>query len=48
MATSARFRFNATVLVSLVAVVLTLFVPGEGEPADSPVKMARLLPPPQR
>lgn len=48
MVTSARFRFSATVVVSVLAVVLTLFVPDESEPADSPVKTARLLPPPQR
>lgn len=48
MATSARFRFNATVLVSVLAVVLTLFVPGENESPDSPISTASLLPPPQR
>ncbi len=48
MAASARFRFNATVLVSVVAVLLTLFVPGEGERADGPTQTAHVLPPPQR
>lgn len=47
MATSARFKFTATLLVSVLAVVLTL-VPGEDDAADSPVNTASLLPPPQR
>ncbi len=48
MATSARFKFTATLLVSVLAVVLTLFVPGENDSPDSPVNTAGLLPPPQR
>lgn len=48
MATSARFRFTATLLGAVLAVVLTLFVPGEEEPADGPLHTANLLPPPQR
>lgn len=48
MATSARFKFTATLLVSVLAVVLTLFVPGDDDPADSPVRLASQLPPPQR
>jgi hypothetical protein len=48
MATSARFKFTATVLVSVLAVVLTLFVPGEDGVPDSPARSASLLPPPQR
>lgn len=48
MATSARFKFTATLLVSVLAVVLTLFVPSENDTADSPARTASLLPPPQR
>lgn len=49
MATSARFKFTATLLVSVLAVLLTLFVPGdENDAADSPMRTASVLPPPQR
>jgi hypothetical protein len=48
MVTSARFKFTATLLLSVLAVVLTLCVPGENDAADSPVRTASLLPPPQR
>ncbi|HEY8881293.1 MAG TPA: hypothetical protein VIN03_27245 [Roseateles sp.] len=48
MPTSPRFKFTATLVVSVLAVVLTLFVPGEDEVAGSAVHTAGLLPPPQR
>lgn len=48
MATSARFKFTLTLVVSVVAVVLTLFVPGEDEVAVSVAHTASVLPPPQR
>lgn len=48
MATSSRFRFTATLLGAVLAVVLTLFVTGDGELPDSPMRTATLLPPPQR
>ncbi|MFG6468276.1 hypothetical protein [Roseateles sp. BYS87W] len=48
MAASARFRFNLTLLGAVAAVVLTLFVPGDGDPPGGPVQTASLLPPPQR
>lgn len=48
MVTSPRFKFTATLLVSVLAVVLTLLMPDESDPADSPVHSASLLPPPQR
>ena len=48
MATSARFKFTATLVVSVLACVLTLFVPSEDEVPDSAARTASLLPPPQR
>ncbi len=48
MPTSPRFKFTVTLVVSVLAVVLTLFVPGEDESADSAARTASLLPPPQR
>lgn len=48
MATSARFKFTVTLVVSVLACVLTLFVPGEDEGADSVARTASVLPPPQR
>lgn len=48
MATSPRFKFTVTLVVSVLAVVLTLFVPGEDEVAGSATRTASLLPPPQR
>jgi hypothetical protein len=45
---SARLRFAATLLVSLLGCALTLCVADGGEPADSPLTTASLLPPPQR
>lgn len=48
MATSARFKFTATLIVSVVAVVLTLVATSDNDPDDSPVHLASQLPPPQR
>ena len=48
MTTSARFKFTATLVVSVLAVVLTLFVSGENDGSDSPTRLASQLPPPQR
>lgn len=48
MVTSARFRFTATLLGAVLAVVLTVFVPGDDGPADGPMRTASVLPPPQR
>lgn len=48
MVTSARFRFTATLLVSVLAVVLTLADTGDGDGGDSPTRIASQLPPPQR
>lgn len=48
MATSARFKFTATLVVSVLACVLTLFVPGEDDAPGSAIHTAGLLPPPQR
>lgn len=48
MATSARFKFTVTLLVSVLAVVMTLFVPSEDEAGDGAVNTATLLPPLQR
>ena len=48
MAASARFRFTATLLGAVLAVVLMLFVTADGELGDSPVRTASVLPPPQR
>lgn len=48
MATSPRFKFTVTLLGSVLACVLTLFVPGEDEAPGSVVHTASLLPPPQR
>jgi hypothetical protein len=49
MATSARFKFTATLVVSVLACVLTLFVPSEDEaPGSAAARTASLLPPPQR
>lgn len=48
MATSARFKFTVTLVVSVLAVVLTLFVSGEDDTANSVSRTASVLPPPQR
>ena len=48
MATSARFKFTVTLVVSVLAVVMTLFVPGEDDVADGAISSATLLPPLQR
>lgn len=48
MATSPRFKFTVTLVVSVLACVLTLFVPGEDEVAGSVTRTASVLPPPQR
>jgi len=48
MATSARFRFTATLLGSVLAVVLTLLVPGEDDAVHHAVNGASQLPAPQR
>lgn len=48
MASSPRFKFTLTLVVSVLACVLTLFVPSEDEVADSVARTASLLPPPQR
>lgn len=48
MATSARFKFTATLVVSLLAGVLTLAVSGDNDGSDSPMRIASQLPPPQR
>lgn len=48
MPTSPRFKFTVTLVVSVLAVVLTLFVPGEDDTPGSATRTAGLLPPPQR
>ena len=48
MLKSARTLFAATLLVSVLGFALTLCVPDEGDPIDSPLATARLMPPPQR
>ncbi|MGM9482409.1 hypothetical protein ACS5PN_14555 [Roseateles sp. NT4] len=48
MPTSPRFKFTVTLVVSVLAVVLTLFVPGEDDAPGSVARTAGLLPPPQR
>lgn len=48
MATSARFKFTATLLVSVLAVALTLLGPGEDDAVRPAINGASQLPPPQR
>jgi hypothetical protein len=48
MVTSARFRFAGTLVVSVLAVILTLLVTGDSDGGDSPTRIASQLPPPQR
>jgi hypothetical protein len=48
MPTSPRFKFTLTLVVSVLACVLTLFVPGEDEGGSSATRTAGILPPPQR
>ncbi len=48
MVTSARFKFSATLVVSVLAVVLTLAISGDGDDTDLPTRFASQLPPPQR
>ncbi|WP_156392117.1 MULTISPECIES: hypothetical protein [unclassified Roseateles] len=48
MLKSARALFTATLIVSVLGFALTLCIPDEGEPADSPLATARLMLPPQR
>lgn len=44
----SRLRFAATLVVALIGCALTLCVPDGGDPPDSPLATASLLPPPQR
>jgi len=48
MPTPDRFKFTATLVVAVLAVVLTLWVTENGTDADAPTRMAGQLPPPQR
>ena len=48
MVTSARFKFSATLVVAVLAVVLMLAISGDGDDADLPTRVASQLPPPQR
>ena len=48
MVTSARFKFTATLIVSVLAVVLTLAIGADAEGSDAPSRVASPLPPAPR
>lgn len=48
MGTSDRFKFTATLVVAVLAVVLTLWVALDYDAPDASLRLASELPPPQR